>query len=117
MKHLKAIRKYFWKYRVRLGVGIIFIFLSNYFNVLTPQVTGFVIDFVQSRLPGYQPPKREPSYDYLVLQFIEWMKGMPGLTRVVAWCGHYHPFTGAASRVISFPDAANDHCNEPPYRI
>ncbi|TXJ29496.1 MAG: ABC transporter ATP-binding protein [Chitinophagaceae bacterium] len=87
MKHLKAIRKYFWKYRVRLGVGIIFIFLSNYFNVLTPQVTGFVIDFVQSRLPGYQPPKREPSYDYLVLQFIEWMKGMPGLTRVVAWCG------------------------------
>lgn len=87
MKHLKAIRKYFWKYRVRLGVGIIFIFLSNYFNVLTPQVTGFVIDFVQSRLPGYQPPKREPSYDYLVLQFIEWMKGMSGLTRVVAWCG------------------------------
>ncbi|MBN8878123.1 MAG: ABC transporter ATP-binding protein [Sphingobacteriales bacterium] len=87
MKHLKAIRKYFWKYRVRLGVGIIFIFLSNYFNVLTPQVTGFVIDFVQSRLPGYQPPKREPSYDYLMLQFIEWMKGMPGLTRVVAWCG------------------------------
>lgn len=87
MKHLKAIRKYFWKYRVRLGVGIIFIFLSNYFNVLTPQVTGFVIDVVQRNLPGYQPPKREPSYDYLVLQFIEWMKGMSGLTQVVAWCG------------------------------
>lgn len=87
MKHLKAIQKYFWKYRVRLGVGIIFIFLSNYFNVLTPQVTGFVIDFVQRNLPGYQPPKREPSYDYLVLQFIGWMKGMSGLTQVVAWCG------------------------------
>lgn len=87
MKHLKAIRKYFWKYRVRLGVGIIFIFLSNYFNVLTPQVTGFVIDVVQRNLPGYQPPRREPSYDYLVLQFIEWMKGMSGLTQVVAWCG------------------------------
>ncbi|RYZ25001.1 MAG: ABC transporter ATP-binding protein, partial [Sphingobacteriales bacterium] len=87
MKHLKAIRKYFWKYRVRLGVGIIFIFLSNYFNVLTPQITGFVIDFVQRNLPGYQPPKREPSYDYLVMQFIQWMQGMSGLTRVVAFCG------------------------------
>jgi ATP-binding cassette subfamily B multidrug efflux pump len=87
MKHLKAIRKYFWKYRMRLGVGIIFIFLSNYFNVLTPQVTGFVIDFVQRNLPGYQPPKREPQYDYLVMQFIQWMQGMSGMTRVVAWCG------------------------------
>ena len=47
MKHLKAVYKYFWKYRIRLGIGILFVFLSNYFNVLTPQVTGFVIDFVQ----------------------------------------------------------------------
>lgn len=87
MKHLKAVRKYFWKYRVRLGVGLIFIFLSNYFNVLTPQITGFVIDAVQRRLPDYQPPKREPSYDYLVTKFIGWMQGVSGLTQVVAWCG------------------------------
>ena len=44
MKHLKAINKYFWKYRFRLGLGVLFVFLSNYFNVLTPQITGFVID-------------------------------------------------------------------------
>lgn len=87
MKHLKVIRKYFWKYRIRLGIGIIFIFLSNYFNVLTPQVTGFVIDFVQRNLPGYQAPARQPSYDFLVMQFIHWMQGMTGLTRVVAICG------------------------------
>ncbi|MBO9661010.1 MAG: ATP-binding cassette domain-containing protein, partial [Chitinophagaceae bacterium] len=87
MKHLKAIQKYFWKYRVRLGVGLIFIFLSNYFNVLTPQITGFVIDFVQRKLPGYQPPKRAPQYDYLVSKFITWMEGMSGLTKVVAWSG------------------------------
>lgn len=87
MKHLKAIQKYFWKYRVRFGVGLIFIFLSNYFNVLTPQVTGFVIDFVQRKLPGYKAPAREPSYDYLVTKFIGWMEGMSGLTQVIAWSG------------------------------
>ena len=63
MKHLKAVNKYFWKYRIRLGIGILFIFLSNYFNVLTPQVTGFVIDFVQRslNLPGYRPRQVNPG--------------------------------------------------------
>ena len=72
MKQLKALNKYFWKYRVRLGIGILFVSLSNYFNVLSPQVTGFVIDFVQKslRLPGYQPKKMEPDYDVLVDKFI-----------------------------------------------
>lgn len=72
MKHLKAINKYFWKYRVRLGAGILFVFLSNYFNVLTPQITGFVIDFVQKtlNLPGYKPKTIAPDYDPLVDTFI-----------------------------------------------
>jgi ATP-binding cassette subfamily B protein len=72
MKHLKAINKYFWKYRVRLGAGILFVFLSNYFNVLTPQITGFVIDFVQKtlNLPGYKPKTVQPDYDPLVDTFI-----------------------------------------------
>jgi ATP-binding cassette subfamily B multidrug efflux pump len=72
MKQLKAINKYFWKYRVRLSAGIVFIFLSNYFNVLTPQITGFVIDFVQKtlNLPGYRPKTIQPDYDKLVDKFI-----------------------------------------------
>ena len=36
MKHLKALKKYFWKYRVRLGIGSLFIIISNYFGVLSP---------------------------------------------------------------------------------
>ena len=72
MKHLKAVNKYFWKYRFRLGLGILFVFLSNYFNVLTPQITGFVIDFVQKtlHLPGYKPKTIQPDYDPLVDKFI-----------------------------------------------
>ena len=89
MKHLKALNKYFWKYRIRLGIGIVFVFFSNYFNVLTPQVTGFIIDFVQKslNLPGYRPPAKAADYDTLVNMFINSIQGMNSLTKVVALCG------------------------------
>lgn len=87
MKHLRALNKYFWKYRVRLGAGLLFVFLSNYFNVLSPQVTGFIIDFVQQHLPGYQVPARKPSYDYLVQQLISMFEGISGVGTIVALCG------------------------------
>lgn len=75
MKHLKALNKYFWKYRTRFFIGIIFIFLSNYFGVLAPQITRFVIDFVQKtlHLPGYSEPKNPAVYNGMVNQFVQWM--------------------------------------------
>lgn len=88
MKHLKALNKYFWKYRIRLGIGILFVFLSNYFNVLAPQVTGFIIDFVQQKLPGYNSPQRSPRYDILVQKITKWITGAEyGWIKVVALCG------------------------------
>lgn len=87
MKHLKALNKYFWKYRVRLGAGILFVFLSNYFNVLSPQVTGFVIDFVQQQFDDYKGPGKPAQYDYLVERFIDWMKSIDGRAQVVIIAG------------------------------
>jgi len=89
LKHLKALNKYFWKYRIRLGIGLLFVFLSNYFNVLSPQVTGFVIDFVQKalHLPGYQPKKIQPDYDFFVDKFINAVSGLSDIGKVVALCG------------------------------
>jgi len=46
VKHLSAVNKYFWKYKKRLVLGILFILLSNYFRILSPQVSGYVIDRV-----------------------------------------------------------------------
>ena len=57
-------------------MGILFIIVSNYFNVLQPQITGFIIDFVQQQLPGYQPRSGLPSYDISVVKFIGWIEGM-----------------------------------------
>ncbi|HEY1022448.1 MAG TPA: ABC transporter ATP-binding protein [Flavisolibacter sp.] len=76
MKHLKALNNYFWKYRVRLSIGILFIIISNYFGVLAPQITGFILEFVQRSLPGYQPREQQRSYDVLVQKFITWIEGL-----------------------------------------
>jgi ATP-binding cassette subfamily B multidrug efflux pump len=50
LKHLKAVNKYFWKYRWRFLLGVIFVILSNYFRILTPQVTGYVVNSVEKEL-------------------------------------------------------------------
>lgn len=50
MKHLKAVNKYFWRYRWRLLLGVVFIIISNYFAILAPQVTGYVVDKVAVRI-------------------------------------------------------------------
>jgi ATP-binding cassette subfamily B multidrug efflux pump len=88
VKHLKALNKYFWKYRVRLCIGSFFIVISNYFNVLQPQITGFIIDFAIRSKAGYQPPAKNPSYDLLVQRFIRYVEGLR-LTpmKVVIICG------------------------------
>jgi ATP-binding cassette, subfamily B, multidrug efflux pump len=53
LKHLKAVNKYFWKYRWRFLLGIVFIILSNYFRILTPQVTGYVVNSVEAELRAH----------------------------------------------------------------
>lgn len=76
MKHLSALNKYFWKYRVRLTIGVFFVVVSNYFGVLAPQITGYIIDFVQRNLPGYVAKAKKPSYDFSVKAFIRWIEGI-----------------------------------------
>ena len=50
LKHLRAVNKYFWKYRWRFLLGIVFIVLSNYFRILSPQVTGYIVNSVEKEL-------------------------------------------------------------------
>lgn len=76
MKHLKAINKYFIKYRWRLLLGIIFITLSNYFRILSPQLSGYVVDKVEKSIrhsvENTAPiaGSRAGTYDVLVQQII-----------------------------------------------
>jgi ATP-binding cassette, subfamily B, multidrug efflux pump len=50
LRYLKAINKYFWKYKWRLLLGLLFVLLSNYFRILAPQVTGYVVNTVEKEL-------------------------------------------------------------------
>ncbi len=50
MKNLNSVHFYFWKYRWRFLAGIFFIIISNYFGVLAPQITGFIVDKVQHQI-------------------------------------------------------------------
>jgi ATP-binding cassette, subfamily B, multidrug efflux pump len=76
MKHLSYLNKYFWKYRWRLLLGIIFIFISNYFAVLAPQVTGYIIDKVQAFLSGNTPKGLLRQDDWLVVATVNWIEKM-----------------------------------------
>ncbi|WP_205510157.1 ABC transporter ATP-binding protein [Longitalea arenae] len=85
MKHLKALETYFWKYRYRLFLGILFIVVSNYFAVLAPQVTGYVFDVVQ-RSFGIEQKKAPVQYDWLVIYFIGFAEKHRTIS-VIALCG------------------------------
>jgi ATP-binding cassette subfamily B protein len=56
MKALSPIYKYFWKYKTRLILGILFILLSNYFRILSPQITGYVVNNVVKTIAQVNNP-------------------------------------------------------------
>ena len=94
MKHLKAINKYFLKYRWRLLLGIIFITLSNYFRILSPQLSGYVVDKVEQSIRGtvehtakvHTP--RPGNYDILVQQIIGWLdNNASSFGSIIVICG------------------------------
>ena len=50
MKALKSLNPYFWKHRNMLLLGVLFIFLSNFFNIFWIQYLGDTIDTIQQVL-------------------------------------------------------------------
>ncbi|NBO58102.1 MAG: ABC transporter ATP-binding protein [Chitinophagia bacterium] len=74
MKHLKYLNKYFWKYRWRFFLGILFIVISNYFGILAPQLTGYVVDEVQKIIHPASLKDSKIFFDPLVLRVIQWME-------------------------------------------
>ncbi len=54
MHHLAYLNKYFVRYRWRFGLGILFIFVSNYFQALGPQVIRQALDLVLENLTLYR---------------------------------------------------------------
>jgi ATP-binding cassette, subfamily B, multidrug efflux pump len=75
LKELASLNHYFWKYRKRFFIGIFFVIASNYFAVLAPQITGYVISLVQQKLPGAKPGLPYNAHDGIVNRFIQLING------------------------------------------
>jgi ATP-binding cassette, subfamily B, multidrug efflux pump len=70
MKHLAVLNQFFWKYRFRFLLGIAFIILSNYFRILAPQLTGYIVNTVVTVVGKKTPPHNEKRHDVIVQQII-----------------------------------------------
>jgi ATP-binding cassette subfamily B protein len=89
MKHLASLNPFFWKYRYRFSLGIIFILLTNYFRILAPQLTGYIVNLVvkSSSFSSSKPssPINKFEYDRLVQWVISALDSQP-FSYKVAWC-------------------------------
>lgn len=83
MKHLSALNKYFWKYRFRFLLGIFFVVASNYFAVLAPEVTGFVVSKI--RESNSIPATAQTMHDPLLALFIQWIS-QKDISSIVLYC-------------------------------
>lgn len=72
MKQLLTLNKYFIKYKWQLLLGIVFIVLSNYFRILSPQITKYVLNTVEYTLSkgAIVHNSAKTSYDPLIQRFV-----------------------------------------------
>ncbi|UAY50666.1 ABC transporter ATP-binding protein [Ferruginibacter albus] len=87
MKHLSALNHFFWKHKFRFVLGILFIVLTNYFRILAPQLTGYVVDTVVNKIenkPSITSSKIK-NYDILVQSIINKIE-VQTFSQKVLWC-------------------------------
>ena len=88
MKDLSSLNQYFWKYRSRLVLGILFIIISNYFGILSPQMTGFVVDEVYQKINPNQVNQERIFFDPMVNAFVGYLKSADiSFSKLVLFCG------------------------------
>ena len=64
MKELLYLNKYFAQYKLRFFVGIVFVILANFFQVISPKILGQALDLVSQNLSLFQ------SFDRFEMQSI-----------------------------------------------
>ena len=118
MKHLSSLNKYFWKYRWHFILGFVFVVLTNYFRILSPQLTGYVVNTVVQSIKSADVnaadiKKSEKNYDFAVRLVIEKFQENP--SRKILYTGITLFVIAIISGFFYVSDAANYYCNEPAY--
>ena len=88
MKQLATLNHFFFKYRYRFLLGILFIILTNYFRILAPQLTGYVVNSVVHAIDGTKANpllNKEKQYDFIVKATIHQIESK-SLKAKIFWC-------------------------------
>lgn len=96
MTQLSTLNKYFWKYKWRFLFGIVFVILTNYFRILAPQITGYIVNTVvhSMALDEVTATRHAVSdYDFLVRFVIREFNGLPFARKIL--------FTGIILLIIA----------------
>jgi ATP-binding cassette, subfamily B, multidrug efflux pump len=96
MTQLSTLNKYFKRYKYSFLLGILFVILTNYFRILAPQLTGYVVNAVVTVLKGSDAKADAASlrnYDVLVVHIIDWFNDKPFKSKIL--------FTGLILFVIA----------------
>jgi ATP-binding cassette, subfamily B, multidrug efflux pump len=73
MTQLSTLNKYFKRYKYSFLLGILFVILTNYFRILAPQLTGYVVNAVVTVLKGSNAKADAANlhnYDVIVVRII-----------------------------------------------
>jgi len=108
MKQLYSLNKYFWKYRWHFILGLVFVVLTNYFRILAPQLTGYVVNTVVHAISGQDADranraiqKDESNYDFMVQAVIQrFEQAPPGKEQ--EWRSRKILYAGITLLVIAF---------------
>ncbi len=78
MQQLITLNKYFLRYKKHFFLGILFVVLTNYFRILAPQITGYVINTVVGSLGNSAKATHSiENYDVLVQWVLVFFKQLP----------------------------------------
>jgi ATP-binding cassette, subfamily B, multidrug efflux pump len=86
MTQLSTLNKYFKRYKYFFILGILFVILTNYFRILAPQLTGYVVNAVVAVLKGtdgVSKPIDQHQYDFLVANIIEWFNNKTFKSKII----------------------------------
>jgi ATP-binding cassette, subfamily B, multidrug efflux pump len=96
MTQLSTLNKYFKRYKYSFLLGILFVILTNYFRILAPQLTGYVVNAVVTVLKASDAKADTATlhnYDGIVVHIIEWFNDKPFKSKIL--------FTGLILFVIA----------------
>ena len=63
MRDLSVLNSYFKKYKGYLLLGVIFVLLTNYFRILYPQITGYILNTVLDAINNKSIHNQKPIAD------------------------------------------------------